>query len=75
MKADASEQETVLAEKQSAATKALEMITSTMQNANLQRGEMEQLRHKTMQENEILEQKYVENAYNFKSMTRVYQNS
>lgn len=54
LKGDAAVQEVTLAEKQSEANKALEMITITMKSANMQRGEMEVLKEKTLQENEVL---------------------
>lgn len=54
LKSDAVVQEETLAEKQSEANKALEMITITMKSANMQRGEMEELKQKTLKENEIL---------------------
>lgn len=54
LKSDAAVQEETLAEKQSEANKALEMITITMKSANMQRGEMEELKQKTLKENEIL---------------------
>lgn len=54
LKTDAAVQEETLAEKQSEANKALEMITITMKSANMQRGEMEELKKKTLQENEVL---------------------
>lgn len=57
LKKDAAEQEIVLAKKQSEANKALELITETMRNANIQRGELQTLREQNAKENEILEQK------------------
>lgn len=54
LKLEAAEQGKLLAEKQGKATSALEMITETMSNANIQRGDMDSLKLKTEQENEIL---------------------
>jgi len=57
LKSAASKQESVLAEKQADANKALEMMTLAMQNTNVQQQEMEQLREKTIQESAIIAQK------------------
>lgn len=54
LKADAAEQESKLAEKQSKANAALDLITKTMQNANFQKNEMESLKENMEKENEIL---------------------
>lgn len=57
LKAEAAEQETILAEKQAEANKAMDMISITLKNSNVQKGELEELRKKTEQEKEILAQK------------------
>lgn len=43
-----------MAEKQSEANDALQMITDTMRNANTQKGHMEELKGKTLQEEKDL---------------------
>lgn len=58
LKLEAAEQEKLLAEKQGKATSALEMITETMSNANVHRNQMEELKKKTEQENEMLMIRY-----------------
>lgn len=57
LKAEASQQETILAEKQEEANKAMDMISLTLKNSNVQKGELEDLRKKTENEKEILAQK------------------
>ena len=47
-------QEKELAEKQSEANEALQMITDTMRNANTQKGHMEELKDKTLKEEKDL---------------------
>lgn len=48
------EQKVILAEKQSKANTALDMISATMQNANIHKQEMEILKEQTEKENEQL---------------------
>ncbi len=57
LKAEAAEQEKALAEKQNEANEALQMITDTMRNANVQKGEMEDLRGQTLQEERNLNER------------------
>ncbi len=57
LKSEAAEQEAQLAEKQQEANEALQMITDTMRNANLQKGEMEDLRGQTLKEEKHLNQR------------------
>lgn len=57
LKSEATEQETKLAEKQSKATLALEMITNTMKSANTQKGEMETLKEEFERENAALSER------------------
>nr|XP_040568861.1 cytoplasmic dynein 2 heavy chain 1-like [Lepeophtheirus salmonis] len=60
LKEEAAIQEKELAEKQREANEALQMITDTMRNANLQKGEMEDLRVQTLEkEKNINERKKV----------------
>lgn len=54
LKVKALEQQVILAEKQAKANSALDMITSTMQNANVHKQEMETLKEQTEKENEML---------------------
>lgn len=54
LKEDAAKQESKLAEKQSKANAALELITKTMQNASFQKTEMESLKENIEKENEAL---------------------
>ncbi|XP_069942834.1 cytoplasmic dynein 2 heavy chain 1 isoform X1 [Cherax quadricarinatus] len=54
LKAEAAEKEAVLAEKQSEANHALELITDTMKNANAQKVQMETLKDQTVNENKII---------------------
>ncbi|TRY75069.1 hypothetical protein TCAL_08574 [Tigriopus californicus] len=54
LKAEAAIQEKELAEKQAEANEALQMITDTMKNANTQKGEMENLKSKTLEEEKNL---------------------
>lgn len=54
LKKDAAEQEAKLAEKQSKANAALDLITKTMQNASSQKSEMETLKISMEKESEIL---------------------
>lgn len=54
LKQDAATQESKLAEKQSKANAALELITKTMQNASLQKSEMEVLKENMEKENDAL---------------------
>lgn len=54
LKAEAAVQEKELAEKQAEANEALQMITDTMKNANTQKGEMENLKSKTLEEEKSL---------------------
>ena len=54
LKEDAAEQESKLAEKQSKANAALELITKTMQNASSQKIEMESLKGTIEKESEAL---------------------
>lgn len=54
LKLKAAEQEKLLADKQEKATAALEMITQTMSNASIHRGDMDSLKVQTEKENEIL---------------------
>jgi len=60
LKAEAAKQEKELAEKQHEANEALQAITDTMRNANLQKDEMEDLRGKTLQEERSLKERRVE---------------
>jgi len=57
LRKDATMQEKTLGEKQEEANRALEMITITMKSANMQRGEIEKLREKTLKESQILKTK------------------
>lgn len=54
LKLEAAEQEKLLADKQEKATAALDMITQTMSNANIHRGDMDSLKVQTEKENETL---------------------
>lgn len=54
LKLKAAEQQEKLAEKQSKANAALDMISNTMENANTQKQEMEILKRNTENENEQL---------------------
>lgn len=59
LKVKALEQQGILAEKQSKANSALDMISSTMQNANVHKQEMEVLKEQTEKENETLIKRYL----------------
>lgn len=54
LKQDAAQQQSKLAEKQSKANAALELITKTMQNASSQKSEMEVLKESMQKENDAL---------------------
>ncbi|ROT63098.1 hypothetical protein C7M84_019029 [Penaeus vannamei] len=54
LKAEATEQEVRLAEKQEEANRALQLITNTMKNANDQKVQMESLKEQTLKENQII---------------------
>ncbi|XP_037796301.1 LOW QUALITY PROTEIN: cytoplasmic dynein 2 heavy chain 1-like [Penaeus monodon] len=54
LKAEATEQEVRLAEKQEEANRALQLITNTMKNANDQKVQMENLKEQTLKENQII---------------------
>lgn len=54
LKESADEQKKKLAEKQAKANSALDMITTTMENANVHKEKMENLKQQTEKENELL---------------------
>lgn len=54
LKESANEQKKTLAEKQAKANSALDMITATMENANVHKEKMENLKQQTEKENELL---------------------
>lgn len=54
LKESANEQKKILAEKQEKANSALDMITVTMENANVHKEKMENLKEQTEKENELL---------------------
>lgn len=57
LKLKASEQQERLAEKQTMANSALDMISNTMRDANTQKKEMETLKKDTENENQLLEKR------------------
>lgn len=58
LKAEATEQEVRLAEKQEEANRALQLITNTMKNANDQKVQMENLKEQTLKENQIIAERF-----------------
>lgn len=58
LKQDAVEKQTKLAEKQTKANSALDMISNTMKNANVHKDEMEHLKSKTEEESIQLNKRY-----------------
>lgn len=60
LKKEAAEQESKLAEKQSKATSALEMITQTMKHANTQKDHMATLKQEFEKENLALTSRFVQ---------------
>lgn len=59
LKSDAGVQEAKLADKQEKANQALNMISRTMQGANTQKEQMENLRKEFQIKNEFLNQRYL----------------
>lgn len=59
LKAEAAKKETVLAEKQEEANRALQRITDTMKNANDQKVQMEALKEQTLRENKKIAERSV----------------
>lgn len=59
LKAEAAKKETVLAEKQEEANRALQLITDTMKNANDQKVQMETLKEQTLNENKKIAERLV----------------
>lgn len=59
LKAEAAKKETVLAEKQEEANRALQLITDTMKNANDQKVQMEALKEQTLRENKKITERSV----------------
>lgn len=60
LKKEAEEKEKALAEKRQLANEALEMISTTMKNANNQKTDLEQLKSKTEESSDILKQRKLE---------------